>query len=887
MTTINNKYTHNEIEQQILNKLDLTKVYKSNPSSNKPPFVTMMPPPNITGSLHMGHALVLTLQDILVRFHRMQGYDVLWQAGIDHAGIATQLVVERNLLKNNIKRYDLGRENFIKEVYKWKEEAKSNIIEQIQKIGASCDFSNIAFTMDPNFVKAVTKIFVKLHEQGLIYQDYRLVNWDTKLETAVSDLEVVAKEEKGKFYYIKYPLKNGNHILIATTRPETLLGDTGIAVNPKDPRYTKLIGSLAVVPIVAREISIIADDYSDMEKGSGAVKITPAHDFNDFEVGKRHNLPLINILNKNGTLNENVPTEYQGLTITQARTKIVTELENLGLLEKIEDHIMATPYGDRSNTVIEPFLSKQWFLDTTKMAEKSIEVVKHKQVELVPENWENLYFEWLNNIKPWCISRQLWWGHQIPVWYALDETSDIYFVAETEDEALLKAEKHFGKKVILTRDNDVLDTWFSSSLWPFVTLGWNGESDNNNLLLEKYYPNSTLVTGFDILFFWVARMIMMGTHFMQDVPFKQVYLHALVLDEKGQKMSKTKGNVVNPLELMEKYGTDALRFSLATYSGHGRNIKFSEKHLEGSRNFVTKIWNAYRFLEYNNCVYDSNFKPNNIKNSINKWIVYKLSILNTEYKNSITNYKFNDASSSIYQFIWHNFCDWYIEMIKPIFSSEDQEVIIETRNVAMYIFANILKLLHPIMPFVTEYLYSVITNKQSYDLYNEQLEDISFNNFEMEAKDIDFIMNIINKIRSVRAFLGVSPATLVNGYINSNNQKIMENASLIKKLARLESLNNIDDFSKLNLFQEVINSDCVIGLDLIKVIDIKQEIDRLTKEQLNLKNDLKVIESKLNNQGFVNNAKPEVVEQHKELQHDINSKLLVMQQVLAQLENSL
>ncbi|HWA46855.1 MAG TPA: valine--tRNA ligase, partial [Dongiaceae bacterium] len=608
-----------EVEKKHYAAWEAAGEFAAHPESNQTPYTIMMPPPNVTGSLHMGHALTFTLQDVLIRYERMKGRDALWQPGTDHAGIATQMVVERQLAQQGIKRTDLGREKFLEKVWEWKAESGGAITHQLRRLGASADWPRERFTMDEGLSLAVRKVFVDLYRQGLIYRDKRLVNWDPKLHTAISDLEVQQKESKGHLWHLRYPIEGetGRYLVVATTRPETMLGDTAVAVHPEDERYKALIGKHVILPIVGRRIPIVGDDYADPETGSGAVKITPAHDFNDFEVGRRHSLEMINIFDRDARINENAPEAYRGLDRYKAREKVVAEFEALGLLEKIDDHALTLPYGDRSGVVVEPWLTDQWYCDAKTLAQPAIKAVEEGRTVFVPKQWENTYYDWMRNIQPWCISRQLWWGHQIPAWYAPDGK---IFVAMDEEEAKALARKEYGRDVALTRDSDVLDTWFSSGLWPFSTLGWPQETPE----LKRYYPGDVLVTGFDIIFFWVARMMMMGIHFMGDVPFRTVYIHALVRDEHGQKMSKSKGNVIDPLELIEKYGADALRFTLAALAAQGRDIKMSENRVEGYRNFATKLWNATRFAQMNECKPVASFRPATLRDPVNRWIVGRL-----------------------------------------------------------------------------------------------------------------------------------------------------------------------------------------------------------------------------------------------------------------------
>ncbi|MCZ6511965.1 MAG: valine--tRNA ligase, partial [Alphaproteobacteria bacterium] len=653
------------------------------------PYTIVIPPPNITGSLHMGHALNNTLQDVLIRYRRMQGRDALWQPGTDHAGIATQMVVERQLAGDGIhldrgqavgdeNMERIGRADFLDKVWAWKEESGGTILNQLKRLGASCDWSRERFTMDEGLSRAVLKVFVDLYREGLVYKDQRLVNWDPKLHTAISDLEVVQKDVNGHLWYFRYPIEGepDRYITVATTRPETMLGDTGVAVHPDDPRYLDLIGKNAVLPIVGRKLRIVADDYADPEQGSGAVKITPAHDFNDFEVGRRHGLEEINVFDESARLNDNAPEAYRGLDRIEARAKVVAEIEALGLLEKIEKHSHTVPYGDRSDVVIEPWLTDQWYVDAATLAKPAIEAVEQGRTKFVPENWSKTYFEWLRNIQPWCISRQLWWGHQIPAWYGPDGE---VFVALSEDEAGEAAKAHYGRDVELARDEDVLDTWFSSALWPLSTLGWPDETPE----LARYYPTDVLVTGFDIIFFWVARMMMMGLHFMDEVPFHTVYIHALVRDEKGQKMSKSKGNVMDPLELVDEFGADALRFTLTAMAAMGRDIKLSTQRVAGYRNFGTKLWNAARFCEMNECRLPENgFDPASCQLTPNRWIVGGAAETAQALTQALDGYKFDQAASGVYQFVWHTFCDWYLEFAKPVLQGDDDAAKQETRATA-------------------------------------------------------------------------------------------------------------------------------------------------------------------------------------------------------------
>ena len=829
--------------------------FSANLNSDSEPYTIMMPPPNVTGSLHMGHGLTFTLQDLLIRFFRKKGRDCLWQPGMDHAGIATQMVVERQLAENNLDRRELGREEFLKKVWNWKTESGGIIMKQLRALGASADWERERFTMDEGLSQAVTRVFVQLYNDGLIYRDKRLVNWDPKLLTAISDLEVQQVEVNGKLWHFDYPIKGQENrsITVATTRPETMLGDTAVAVNPNDIRYKNLIGSLVVLPIIGREIPIIADDYSDMEKGSGAVKITPAHDFNDFDVGRRHNLEAINIFDEHAKLNENVPNEYRGLGRYEAREKIILTMENLGLLSKVEPNVHFVPHGDRSNVPLEPWLTDQWYCDAKTLAEPAIKAVKDGKTQFVPRNWENTYFEWMNNIQPWCISRQLWWGHQIPAWFGPDGE---IFVTETEKEAYQQALSHYGKEVSLKRDEDVLDTWFSSALWPFSTIGWPEKTEE----LKRYYPGDVLVTGFDIIFFWVARMMMMGLHFMKDVPFQTVYIHALVRDEKGQKMSKSKGNVLDPLELIERYGTDALRFTLTAMAAQGRDLKLSESRIEGYRNFATKLWNASRYTELNDCRYNPEFDPNDCSLAINNWIIFELKNAVSKVDSSIQNYRFNDAANAIYNFSWATFCDWYIEFTKPILAGEDTDAVNETKATTMFILKGILNSLNPIMPYITEELWSrlgfgTLLIEEPWTPFNDVEPDI------LAAKEIEWVVSLISEIRSLRSETSVPSKSKTNLILkdaeNNHQHYLTNNKNIICKLANLDEIDVITGPLPTETIQGVIEG-VSFGLSIVSEIDVEKERVRLERELKKVSEDIEKINKKLTNEKFIQRA-PETV----------------------------
>ena len=854
-------------------------------------YTIVIPPPNVTGNLHMGHALNNTLQDILCRFERMRGRDVLWQPGTDHAGIATQMVVERQLAEaGEPSRRDMGRQAFLERVWQWKEESGSTITKQLRRLGASCDWSRERFTMDEGLSKAVLKVFVTLHQQGLIYKDKRLVNWDPKLLTAISDLEVVQKEVNSHLWHFNYPLEDGSgHITVATTRPETMLGDTGVAVHPDDERYADLVGKNVILPIVGRKIPIVADSYADPEQGSGAVKITPAHDFNDFEVGRRCNLNSINILDKTACieLNEDDFSDmesrdsWQGLERFEARKRVIDEITELGLLDKIEDNTHMVPFGDRSDVVIEPWLTDQWYVDAATLAKPAIEAVKSGQTKFVPANWEKTYFDWMENIQPWCISRQLWWGHQIPAWYGPDGE---VFVAESEQDAYLAAKTRYGHDTELTRDEDVLDTWFSSALWPFSTLGWPDDTPE----LHKHYKTDVLVTGFDIIFFWVARMMMMGLHFKQEVPFHTVYIHALVRDEKGAKMSKSKGNVIDPLELADKYSADALRFTLSAMAAMGRDIKLSESRVEGYRNFATKLRNATRFCEINECFTAGAFNPAEATLPLTQWLVGETYRATEAITASLEAYRFNDASTSVYQFIWDGFCDWFIELAKPILQGDDEAAKIETQAAAQWGLQNTLKLLHPFMPYVTEELWQEIkpVDTGAKFLMLENWPQIPENLMNKDADaEINWVIKAITSIRSVRSEMNVPAGAkiplIVSGSNELTQQRIVRHNDVLKRLARLDTITVQNDFPEGSI--QSIVEEAVFAIHLNEVIDVTAETDRLKKEITKVEKEISKISGKLNNQGFLEKAPDAVIQENKSRLQDEQSKLEKLETALDRL----
>lgn len=854
-TRINIKEQEEEIYRFWLEK----KYFHADENSTKPPYSIVIPPPNVTGSLHMGHALNNTLQDILARFHRLKGFEVLWLPGTDHAGIATQNVVEKMLAKEGVTRQQIGRDEFIKLVWKWKEESGGKIIHQLKRLGASCDWERERFTLDEGLSKAVRKVFVDLYKEGLIYRGNYIVNWCPRCHTALSDLEVEHEEQESFLYYILYPIKGSDEkICIATTRPETMLGDTAVAVHPEDERYKHLIGKVAILPILNREIPIIADEYVDREFGTGALKVTPAHDPNDFQLGIKHNLELINILTDSGEINEN-GGKYSGLDRFVARERIVEELTQLGLFVKKELLVHNVGSCYRCKTVVEPKNSMQWFVKVKPLAEEAIRVVKEKNIQIFPEIWEKTYFEWMSNIKDWCISRQIWWGHRIPAWYC-NECEHITVSFEDPNEC----EKCCSRS--LTQEADVLDTWFSSALWPFSTMGWPEMTKT----LEKFYPTSCLVTGFDILFFWVARMIMMGMKFMKEEPFKHVYIHALVRDQYGQKMSKSKGNVIDPLVVIDEYGADAFRFTLAAFAAQGRDIKLSEDRIEGYYTFVNKIWNASRFIFINSEKDEYKTIDSYHLENEDKWILQELKQTALDVEKFIKSYDFNEAAGSIYHFFWNKFCDWYIEFIKDrIFGDNNKEAAIAT---ARFVLCNSLIILHPFMPFITEYIYRFIGKKESIVIENyPKLEE----SYDKEYKNIEKVIELISKIRNIRGEYNVSFSKSIEVFINALDDSVkeifIENENLIKRIGKVSNIT----FTKGDIENAAVNitKDYKIFIPLGGLIDIDAEIKRLERERIGLEKDYKIFGGKLSNENYLKKAPLEVIEKDKQKFEEISVKL--------------
>ncbi len=899
-----------EMETRLYDEWEARGFFKPGAKPRAKPFTIVIPPPNVTGSLHMGHALNNTIQDILCRFERMRGRDVLWQPGTDHAGIATQMVVERLLMKENkTERRAMGREAFLKRVWQWKEESGGIITKQLRRLGASCDWSRERFTMDEGLSKAVRKVFVQLYKEGLIYKDKRLVNWDPVFETAISDLEVETRDTKGAMWSFAYPLVDGpvdgiTEIVISTTRPETMLGDGAVAVHPSDERYKNLIGKLVRLPIAERHIPIIADDYPDPEFGTGAVKITGAHDFNDFEVAQRRNIPLIVLMDKKArmisTPTNNVPERYDGVDRFKAREMVLTEIEELGFLRGREDKLIPQPFGDRSNVVIEPMLTEQWYVNAAEMAKPAIAAVDKGDTVFVPKNWDKTYYEWMNNIQPWCISRQLWWGHQIPAWYGPNSGEPFHYhlyekilhVEETEISAKDAAEARYGQEVIICnseaeykdrleqlvlnggvghvpiyRDEDVLDTWFSSALWPFSTLGWPEETP----ILKRHYKTDVLVTGFDIIFFWVARMMMMGLHFMKEVPFHTVYIHALVRDEKGQKMSKSKGNVIDPLDLMDEFGADALRFTLAAMAAQGRDIKLAKARVEGYRNFGTKLWNAARFAEMNGVKRDPNYDPVAARVTVNRWIAGEAARTRDTVTKAIEDHRYNEAAGALYQFVWNVFCDWYVELIKPILGGADEAAKKETQASAAWVLDQILLLLHPFMPFVTEELWQQTATRDHWLMEASWPSYKGLGDAKADA-EIQWVISIISEIRSVRAEMNISgglkiPCVLVGAGRESRRiASAWENE--IIRLARLSSISFEDRVPKASA--QIMLGEATVALPLEGIIDFATETARLAKEQDRIEKELASITGRLGNPGFVAKAPEDVLIETRERKAELD-----------------
>ncbi|HKV00317.1 MAG TPA: valine--tRNA ligase [Vineibacter sp.] len=904
-------YDPKDIEARRYAEWEQSGAFECKPDSSKPPYCIVIPPPNVTGSLHLGHALDNTLQDVLIRWRRLKGDDALWQPGTDHAGIATQMVVTRQLAEKGIglalgqaakegNQQLLDREAFLARVWEWKAESGGTITRQLRRLGASCDWRRERFTMDEGLSQAVLKVFVDLYKQGLIYKDKRLVNWDPKMLTAISDLEVESHEVKGSLWYIRYPIEGdeGRFIVVATTRPETMLGDTAIAVHPDDPTWKHLIGRHAILPVAGRRIPIVADEYSDPEKGSGAVKITPAHDFNDFEVGRRHGLRAISVLDRsahllladNADFLEGLPADaaaavvekYHGLDRFEARKKLVTELEGLELIEKIEPHTHSVPYGDRGGVPVEPYLTEQWYLNAKELAKAPIEAARTGDVAFVPARGKDEFFRWMENIQPWCVSRQLWWGHQIPAWY--DEQGNV-FVELNEAAAQAAARAKHGRDVSLTRDPDVLDTWFSSALWPFSTLGWPEQTKE----LARYYPTSVLVTGWDILFFWVARMMMMGMHFMKEVPFRTVYLHGLIVDEKGQKMSKSRGNIIDPLDLIDRYGADALRFTLAAIAVQGRPgqpMKMAPARVEGYRNFATKLWNATRFSQMNGVAIPADFDAASAALTVNKWVLGELTRCAATVDQAIAEFRFNDAASALYTFVWGTVCDWYVEFTKPIFQSGDEAAMRETRAVTGIVLRDTVKLLHPIMPFITEEIWDKLGHRaEQGPLISQAWPDRLAAPDAAASDEMEWLVKLITDIRSARAEVNVPAGAkltlIVRDASAATRTRLTTHRTALERLARIEGI-EIDRAVPSGVLQLVVG-EATYALPVAEVIDLKAERARLEKEIRKLEGEVSKIEAKLSNAQFLAKAPEEVVDEQRARREEALSTAARLRQATARL----
>ena len=906
----NNKYNPLEIEQKWYDRWENEKIFS--PSGDGDPYCIMIPPPNVTGTLHMGHAFQVTLMDILCRYHRMLGFKTLWQAGTDHAGIATQMVVERKLTAQGISRTDLGREKFIDQVWDWKSQSGDIITKQLRRMGASLDWESERFTLDEGLSQAVNKVFIDLYEDGLIYKGKRLVNWDPILQTALSDLEVVSKEENGKLWYLKYFFHEDNEkfLEIATTRPETILGDSAVAVNPNDKRYKNFIGKEIIVPVVGRKVPIIADEYVDMEFGTGCLKITPAHDFNDYELGKKHNLEEINILDLSARIKCEMK-EFNNLDRFAARKKILEELSETGHLSKEENHKLLIPRGDRSHAIIEPMMTDQWYVKIKPLAEEAINCVKDEKIKFVPKNWEKTYFEWMNNIQDWCISRQLWWGHRIPAWY--DDQKNIY-VGKNEND--IREKYDLNEDIVLTQDEDVLDTWFSSSLWPFSTLGWPSETER----VKTFYPTSVLITGFDIIFFWVARMIMMGKKFVGEVPFKEIYVHGLVRDSSGNKMSKSKGNIIDPIDLIDginledliekrasdlmqpdmakkiesntkkdypnginSYGTDALRFTFAALASNGRDINFDLKRVEGYKNFCNKIWNAARFVKIQNFNLSSKLDLDKL-NDEDLWIRNKIGDLIENIRSSYKNYRFDYAAKDIYSFVWQDYCSWYIEISKAninnkkISSEQKELIVLNLRD----ILKNILLCLHPIMPFITEEIYSDVFNENKFLQDNSFPDSSQFTNSK-DINNINWMIQVVSDIRKTRSEIGVQPNKSIEIYVtgatNKDKDYFEKMSNLIMNLGKVKEI-NLDKEIETDNFYACVSNNLKLLIPSSGIIDAELEIERLSKDESKYLKQLESIETRLSNKDFISNAPGHIVVADEQKLRELKIKLDKIQEQL-------
>jgi len=911
-------YQPQDIEQRVYERWENEGYFAPHGDGDR--YCIMIPPPNVTGTLHMGHAFQDTIMDALTRYKRMQGCRALWQPGMDHAGIATQMVVERMLNSEGTSRRDLGREKFVERVWQWKEQSGGQIAKQLRRLGGSVDWSRDCFTMDEGLSNAVTEVFVSLYDEGLIYRGKRLVNWDPVLHTALSDLEVLSADEDGLLWHFRYPLASGDgHLVVATTRPETMLGDSAVAVHPDDDRYRDLVGQEIILPIVGRRIPIIADDYVDPEFGTGCVKITPAHDFNDYDIGKRHDLPMYNVLTDDAAMNDEVPAAYRGMNRFEARDEIVTEFENLGLLDKIEKYTVKIPRGDRSGAVVEPYLTDQWYVSIQPLADPAIAAVENGDIRFVPENWSKTYFDWMYNIQDWCISRQLWWGHRIPAWY--DESGNIY-VGHTEK---VVRDKHgLGEDIVLTQDEDVLDTWFSSALWPFSTLGWPEKTD----ALDDFYPGSVLVTGFDIIFFWVARMIMMGLKFMGDVPFREVYIHGLIRDQDGQKMSKSKGNVLDPLDLIDgvdletliekrttglmqdhlkpqiekatrkqfpdgidRYGADALRFTFAALATTGRDIRFDLGRIEGYKNFCNKLWNAARYVLMNTEQLDDGDAE---LSAADRWILAQFDKTVESVHRNFDGYRLDLVAQAIYEFTWHEFCDWYLELSKPVLQSEDasDEAKRGTRRTLINVLDGLLRLLHPIMPFVTEEIWQQVAPRvgidaptimlQSYPQSDNTVQD------DTAVADIEWLKDFILGVRQIRGEMDISPGkplpVIMQNASAEDSRRAEQHSSLLQRVGRVESITVLSDGEEPPASATALLDELRLLVPMKGIIDVDAEKQRLEKQRNKVEAELQRARSKLGNPNFVNNAPADVVTQEKQREAEFERQIVQLGEQLERLD---
>jgi len=878
MSELSKSYEPKEVEEKWYQYWLENKLFHADESNPEKPYSIVIPPPNVTGTLHMGHALNNTLQDIMCRYKRMMGYNVLWMPGMDHAGIATQNVVERRLAEEGTDRHELGREEFIRRVWEWREKYGGIIINQLKRLGASCDWDRERFTMDEGLSRAVRQVFVTLYNEGLIYRGDYIINWCPRCETALADLELDYHEREGALYYIRYPVKGEDaYVVVATTRPETMLGDTAVCANPEDERFAGFRDKTLVLPLMNREIPFILDSYVSMEFGTGALKITPAHDINDFEIGARHKLDTVVVIDEKGRMNDNAG-QYAGLDRFEARKKVVEDLKAQGLLEKIDPYNHSVGHCYRCKTMIEPLLSKQWFIKIKPLAERAIEAVESGKTRIIPSMWEKTYYEWMYNIRDWCISRQIWWGHRIPAWYCAQCGAIVVAMEEPSSCPTCGG--------AVTQETDVLDTWFSSALWPFSTMGWPNQTQE----LKTFYPTSCLVTGFDILFFWVARMMMMGLHFMDDVPFRDVYIHALVRDAEGQKMSKSKGNVIDPLIIMDKFGTDAFRFTLAAFAAQGRDVIMSEERVEGYRHFVNKVWNATRFSLMNLQGYDSSYRINRDEMTVaDKWIMSRLSEVSRETIQALNEYRFNDAASAVYQFVWHEFCDWYVEQSKLVFNGKYQPESLQTSQAVLYeCLSAITRLLHPFMPFVTEEIWSRLSDNGASVMRESYPQPDGWVDAEAERLQRK-IVNVITGIRNIRGEMNIPPSTKLNVIVHGQEQVALDEITAygpyIQELARVDEITaQLGGKRPLKAAAAVVD-DLELFIPLAGVIDLDEEMKRLTKEINKVEKELGFARKKLANEDFLARAPQEVVDKEREKATNFETKLQKLDENLKRLQS--